>query len=169
MKFRNYCIVVMGNTDKCKSEIEKISEGSLRYVPGRNIVLCTFVSVVSVNELREYFKTFDRNFLLFELDNQTSAFNIKDKSLENDLFGHINEEHFNNLYKMSEELMDEIYNGEKITGHTLGNNRTTTIELEIQTMNNVELQNTMNSILNKGKDNITEEDKRILNLISKKI
>jgi hypothetical protein len=174
---------MVGDISGWKAEIEKIAEEPLRYRPGRNIVICTFVSVASMNELREYFRGYGKNFLLFELDSETSAFNIKDKNAEWDLFGHIDESYNDDLREKSKHLLESIQQQMAFsadTKHRAAQERINKLmaqakekandyESRVEAMSKDELQDTLDEILSKGKDNITEEDKRILNLISKKI
>lgn len=165
--FKNYCIVILGETKNSKLEIEKISEGSIKYVPGRNIILCTFLSILNVGELTEYFKSFDKNFLLFEINNKVSGFNIKDKTIEEQLFGTIHNDYLSELTNMSSEFLDFISKSMDNTGHTKTVNKD--MVHEIDTLSKKEMQTIIDEILNKGVENITKNDKLLLEKISKRL
>ena len=64
MEFKNYCIVVMGNTEGIVLEINKISEkilGSMQ-AKEKGTAIITFTSNAEINELNDYFKECKRNF-----------------------------------------------------------------------------------------------------------
>ena len=67
MKFRNYCVVIMGNTQNVFCEIEKVSETPPNVLDGGGIVVATFSSAIEIKELSEWFKLNNRNFLVFDL------------------------------------------------------------------------------------------------------
>ena len=79
MGFRNYCIVIMGDTDNCLREIEKISEGKIRSLNAKGIVISTFTSNLEVEELDDWFKVNNRSFLVFDLNAKNSGFNFQKK------------------------------------------------------------------------------------------
>ena len=56
MKFRNYCIVVMGDTLGVQAEIQKISETTPNVLDAKGILISTFSSLVELNELKEWFQ-----------------------------------------------------------------------------------------------------------------
>ena len=87
MKFRNYCIVVMGDTLGVQAEIQKISETTPNVLDAKGILISTFSSLVELNELKEWFKENKRSFLIFDLDEESSGFNIMKKNVEDGLFG----------------------------------------------------------------------------------
>ena len=109
MVFKHYCAVFLNPNNNLAKEVTKISEGSIRLMKGKGITLCTFTSVVDINVVNEYFKSYELNFLLFELDDNTSAFNFNDKDKENNLFGFIKDENKSiELENISNNLLDDI-------------------------------------------------------------
>lgn len=103
MMFRNFCIVIMGRTDGIFDEISKISEKILGKMNAKGIMIITFSSVADVKELRDFFKSYDRNFLLFDLDEEFSAYNFLKKDVSFELFGKLP-----NIYSMTDKLHSEL-------------------------------------------------------------
>jgi|LakMenE01Jun11ns_1017448.scaffolds.fasta_scaffold9646310_2 hypothetical protein len=97
MKFRNYCIVVMGDTLGVQAEIQKISETTPNVLDAKGILISTFSSLVELNELKEWFKENKRSFLIFDLDEESSGFHIIKKNVENGLFGFLKNTNTNEL------------------------------------------------------------------------
>ena len=61
MEFKNYCIVVMGDTLGVQSEIQKISETTPNILDAKGILISTFSSIANVDELTEWFKSNKRS------------------------------------------------------------------------------------------------------------
>jgi excinuclease UvrABC helicase subunit UvrB len=97
MKFRNYCIVVMGDTLGVQAEIQKISETTPNVLDAKGILISTFSSLVELNELKEWFKENKRSFLIFDLDEESSGFHIIKKNIEDGLFGFLKNTNTNEL------------------------------------------------------------------------
>jgi hypothetical protein len=97
MKFRNYCIVVMGDTLGVQAEIQKVSETTPNVLDAKGILISTFSSLVELNELKEWFKENKRSFLIFDLDEESSGFNIMKKNVEDGLFGFLKNTNTNEL------------------------------------------------------------------------
>lgn len=87
MKFRNYCIVVMGDTLGVQAEIQKISETTPNILDAKGILIATFSSLAEPNELKEWFKENKRSFLVFDLDEESSGYHIVKKNIHDGLFG----------------------------------------------------------------------------------
>ena len=97
MKFRNYCIVVMGDTLGVQAEIQKVSETTPNVLDAKGILISTFSSLVELNELKEWFKENKRSFLIFDLDEEASGFHIIKKNIEDGLFGFLKTTNTNEL------------------------------------------------------------------------
>ena len=68
MKFRNYCVVVMGDTLGVVQEIEKISDSKPNILDAKGIIIATFTSFVEPSEISEWFTVNNRSFLVFDLN-----------------------------------------------------------------------------------------------------
>lgn len=165
MKFRNYCVVIMGNTDGAKSEIAKICEGDPNVLDAKGILIATFTSFVDPAELTAWFTEHNRSFLVFDLDKENSGFNITKKEIHNGLFGFLNHV---NVDEMNEKFIDSI----AISSETQ-NVKTTTKKInkldpkKIEQMSPKERQNLLNDLIDFGIENLTEEDKNLLPLLAK--
>ena len=177
MKFKNYCMVVMGKTEGFKLEIGKLSEGSPRFLEARGITISTFVSVADVSEISDYFKSLNRNFLIFETDNSVSGFNLNNQKLYEALFGHLNKSFDIELEDMTNKLMDDINETSEI--NTVSGNtyteppraKTSKVKnnnsIDIENMSQSEREELLNTILDKGADKLTNKDRELLDILIK--
>ena len=110
MRFRNYCIVVMGasENESIKKEIEKVSDSKINILDARGIVIGTFTSALSTKELSDFFILNDRNFLLFDLSEENSGFNIIKKDIHEGLFGFLKDLHEDILEDKAAEFLKEV-------------------------------------------------------------
>lgn len=167
MNFKNYCIIIMGETKGCKIEVVKISEDTPRFLEAKGVTIATFLSVAEPGELTEYFKSFNRNFLVFELKKDVSGYNIKDKVIHKMLFGHLD---IGNTFKSYEDktnkLMDEISNNInselKITNDKDTSHINTNKYVVNDSMSKKEIEKLIDTILDKGNENMTDYDKKTL-------
>jgi hypothetical protein len=187
MIFKHYCAVFFNPTDGLNEEISKVCEDAPRAMKGKGISIYTFTSIVETAILTDYFKSYDRNFLLFDLSKDSSGFNFIDKVKENDLFGFLKQtESGKDFEKLSNTLMDDILkyntedtiedNPEPIVNFNKPRAFTTSVsdnELEkflldetIDNMSNEEINNAMNQIIDKGIKNLTDYDKKMLEKLS---
>lgn len=108
MKFRNYCIVVMGNTKDVLAEIIKISEIKPNVLDAKGVLIATFSSIAEPKELTEYFKSCNRNFLIFDLNPENSGFHITKPDINEGLFGFLKEMNEDILNVKFNSLIEEI-------------------------------------------------------------
>lgn len=108
MKFRNYCIVVMGDTKNIVSEIVKIAETKPNVLDARGIVIATFSSVVEPRELTEFFIENNRNFFIFDLNPENSGFHMLKEDVHNGLFGFLDMMGDKVLRNKTNQLISEI-------------------------------------------------------------
>jgi len=182
MIFKHYCAVFFNPTDGLDKEVRKMSEGEPRKISGTGITIYTFTSAVEVKILSEFFKSFNRNFLLFDLDKSASGFNLLDKKKEDDLFGFLNNQPVISEYELlSNMLLDDILNqtmdipnikpilDDEIPDYLLRlkklNNDSDDVSIN-ENMSNLEINEMMNKIIDKGIENLTEKDKKILQKLS---
>jgi hypothetical protein len=160
MTFRNYCIVVIGNTNGVEAEINKVSETKPNFFDAKGLFIGTFSSFMEPSELTEWFIECNRNFMVFNLDEKNSGFNITNKSIHNGLFGFIqsvNVEEITNSF--IESLDDSDYKSK---------NETNKLNAEkIQKMGSSEREELLNNLLDFGLENLTDEDKKLLHLLVK--
>jgi len=172
IKFRNYCMLIMGKTDGCKLEIGKIAEGNPKFLDAKGITISVFLSAAEPGEISDYFKSLNRNFLVFDMDPNVSGYHLTNDKIFDALFGHIKGQYEMELEEMSNRLIDDIKSGNNkiVSGGTNGYNSTessTLIKEEVINMSKDEQSILMNEILDKGVDNMSKLDKEILDILTK--
>lgn len=175
MKFKNFCLVIIGPTKDVKKEIEKISESKPNILDGKGMIIATFTSFVDVNEISTWFTINNRNFLLFELNKETSGYFLTKPDLHNGLFGFLTENtvdltektnNFLNSITNSVNISDIKFSSITTTGEIIVKQNNYT-EQDIEKMTKVEKDNLYNKIIDNGIDNLTDNDKKILTLLCK--
>ena len=176
MKFRNYCIVVMGNTAGVLDEIEKVSDSKPNILDAKGILISTFTSNMEPNELNDWFRLNKRSFLVFDLNPNNSGFFIVKPDIQEGLFGFLKSSNIDFLNEKTMKLLREI----EMTSDTKSNrtnwkepankNRGTVAKItdkDIARMTKEEKDNLFNKIIDNGVENMSEEDKIILQILSK--
>tara|TARA_R110000782_G_scaffold141971_3_gene234680 strand:- start:529 stop:1050 length:522 start_codon:yes stop_codon:yes gene_type:complete len=169
MKFRNYCIVVMGKMGTVKDEIIKIAETKPRYLDATGILMATFASVAEPAELEEFFKKDGRSFFIFDLNKENSAYHLDNLSFNKHLFGDALERE-EKVREMSARIMEEI------SGSTPNINGITEIKgmpkikidpkIVVEDLSPREREDLVNEIFDKGVEKMTKSDKKLLKEIS---
>jgi hypothetical protein len=168
MKFRNYCIVVIGDTKAIYPEIDKVSEGKPNFLDGKGMIIATFTSFMDPSELTDYFTLNNRNFLLFDLNKENSGFFITKKDIHEALFGFLKEMDEEVLKNKSIDFLNVLKSESTITAQTeTVVTKCLVTEKEIENMTKTEKQNLFNKIIDAGVENLTENDKKILDLLVK--
>jgi len=181
MKFRNYCIVFLGKTNGVKLEIGKIADGDPRFLEAKGLTVSTFISVAEPNELSDYFKSLNRNFMLFDMNNKFSGYNLENEKLHKTLFENmVEQDNSNNLEEMSNRLIDDI--NESITGNPFSGSskqfndkirknikdidfKPKPVRIDLDKLSKNQREEMINDILDKGYENFNEYDKKVLNKI----
>jgi hypothetical protein len=178
MKFRNYCVVIMGDTKGVTIEIEKVSDDKPNILDARGIVIATFSSALEPKELTDWFKLNQRSFFVFDLDPENSGYNITKEEIHKGLFGFLDEMNKDILKKRASNLMDAIEDAKIIQE----NSRTFKekgihikrdvrprrfTESEIEDMTPKERETIMNKIIDNGIENMSDYDKKIMPLLVK--
>lgn len=153
MNFNSYYLSVLGDIDlnEVKSSVTKISESDVNYINGTGILLCTFTSAATTNEIKEYLISYNYNFLIFKLKEGDYAANFENEQLYSHLFSNQNE-------KINDVLTNNII--KKINDDNL----ISRLE-KINNMNDDDKIELLDSILDKGKEFWTEDDKKIIDKI----
>ena len=167
MEFKNYCIVVMGDTLGVQSEIQKISETTPNILDAKGILISTFSSIANVDELTEWFKSNKRSFLIFELDNKHSGYNITKKEIHEGLFGFL--EQIDNAL-LSEEFFKNLKYIEikhKLNPIRKELKKPILDEKLINKMSPKERIEMLNRLIDNGLDKLSEDEKKLLPLLAK--
>lgn len=164
MTFRNFCVVIMGQDTKDALQIiNKVTEGEPNFLDAKGILIATFSTFMELNELTDLFKSNNKNFLLFDLNEEYSSFNITKLNIHEGLFGFLN-------------VVNDGYRENK-TKNLLGEITGTTTEFKyvkpefldinkIDMMSAKEKDKLMNILIDKGIENLSEYDKEILDKLA---
>jgi hypothetical protein len=163
MKFRNYCVIIMGNTIGATLEVEKISEGKINVFNPNGILIATFSSVMEPKELNDWFKLNKRTFFIFDLNPESSGFNIQKEEIHNGLFGFLESM---DVDKKTLELLNVVKDSKNIK-KPIKTNKQEITEETISKMTNREKEILFNKLLDNGTENLTDNDKKILPLLVK--
>lgn len=164
MKFKDYCLVIMGDKENVYSDIIKISESRPNYLNAKGIAIITFTSIMDVEEITELFKSSEKNFLLFNLNKSNSGFNFIKPEIHEGLFGFINKDRDEFLTEKSKLLQQEI---EFTSGSTTS--KINEPQLSIDDIPKLTLEEKdfwINSIMDKGVNNLSDYDKKLLDNLS---
>lgn len=163
MKFRNYCVVIMGNTKNALPEIEKISESKVNVLDAKGILIATFSSNFEPCELSDWFKDNNRSFLVFDLSTENSGFNITKTDVHEGLFSFLNDI---NLEEKARDLLHTIEDAKTISKMKKRQTKELTIE-DVMKLTLSEKKEMFDKILDKGANNFTENDKIIMSFLAK--
>lgn len=192
MNFKYFCVVVMGETDGALVEIDKISESKPKVLKSEGILITTFKSAARAKEIESYLTSLNRNFFIFEVGGHNTGYNIMNKMISKDLFSHIEDE-----IKLGEVIpmtpyQEEIIFPKFIEGQEMlsykerveyitnmlddeGYDYLTTedkrfyIDICKEDPNFIEGQQkiVIEQIIDKGYENLSDEDKELLKILSK--
>ena len=162
MKFRNYCIVIMGDTLDVVMEIESIADSKPNVLDAKGVLISTFTSFAEPRELTDFFKQKNRNFLIFDLNSDNSGVNIVKENIHQGLFGFLAANTDDELRQRTQDLIHEL------TSTTVANTvqdeeKPKSILLnDIDDMSQEEREFLLNKLLDKGPDRLSPYDKKIL-------
>jgi hypothetical protein len=133
---------------------------------------------LNIGELTDWFKLSERSFFVFDLDPESSGYNITKKEIHDGLFGFLAIMNKDVLEKRASNLMDAIEDAKIIQENsrkfkqkyvdvkTVVRPRRLT-ESEILDMTPREREEIMNKIIDNGIENMTDYDKKIMPLLVK--
>ena len=186
MKFINYCIIVLNDPGNIRMEINNIADsgGKIKWIESTGIVISTFTSLATPSELSDYFTQYNHNFFLFDLDKDSSGYNLTRKTIEHKLFSHLTDS--TELEDRKNRLMEEINETSNIkpiistdSGSTINdipelnikvNSRHIKSESVIlinDSMNKKDITFMVDELLDKGIKNLTDADKIRFSQLSK--
>ena len=172
MKFKNFCLVIMGNSVGVVKEIEKISESKPNILDAKGMIIATFTSFVDVNEISTWFTLNNRNFLIFELNKDTCGYFISKPELHNGLFSFLTESDKDLKAKTNEFLNSVTKNVTDIEYKDVQakigeSNKNQITEKDISKMTKEEKDDLYNRLIDNGVEKLTDNDKKILTLLCK--
>lgn len=144
----------MENTKGILHELEEVTLDTPSFINAKGIFLSTFTTNKTIGELKKFFKFKKRNFLMFEIDEATSAYHFLNEKLENGLF----------MFAEIEKDNDDVWDGINVLGNKDMDSEIT--EKSILKMTKEEKEEKLNELIDKGVENLTDEEKNILNLLA---
>lgn len=165
MRFRNYCLVVIGDVKGIKNEIRKVAEGSPRYMDAKGMIITTFRSTATPSELKDYFKLNRRSFMIFDLNDEVSGAFINNVEIHKHLFNYIEKGGEEKLDKMSRKLLRDIE--QTNSGTSVDSKIEVVKEIDVDELSEEEIQKAIRELLDKG-DDMTDNDKKTLEELLKK-
>jgi hypothetical protein len=193
-KFSNYCLIVLSNIERIKEDILKVAEFTKpHYLDATGLLIATFTSIMSPQELTEYFQDDDidgRSFMLFELNKDVSGVYMDNPEYHQHLFEYlINRE--NTLKSLGDKLIEDITNSgdtkefnndekskrrvervfEEITKKNKKGYKKPPVndipDVDVDKLTSKEKTNMINDLIDKGIDNLSKKEYDLLNLLSK--
>lgn len=161
----------MGDTKDILHEIIKVSETKPNTLDAKGVFIATFTSNIEPRELSDYFKLNNRTFLIFDLSPDSSGFHFMKEEINEGLFGFLRDMGADNLKQKTRDLIEQI-SSTTVTNKTLRirdgrklNEGGILIE-DIDKMSLEERNNLMNKLIDKGPENLSEYDKKILDRLA---
>jgi hypothetical protein len=153
---KNYCLILLGIENHSIDDILRISETTPNTITydSQDVIVTTFSSYLNIREVTEYIKSYNINFFIFEINNKNFGRNVLDIEMDNELFGFIDgpstyTPKSNSFNNEDIELIRKSFNNVKPK-----------IKFDIEDLYDEEdVEETINTILDKGYKNITEKDK----------
>jgi len=177
MELTCYCIVIIGNNDNVLREIKSVSEMGPNSINHTGLLIATFTSFFTANELDSLFRSFDRNFLIFNLNSDDSRFNITQEHINKALFGFLKDGLVSEVGERTEELLKAIKMSSDTTDFTHMIENASVVDItkptiefsisDLEKLSSKDKELMLNNILDKGIENLSEKDKIIMGLLSK--
>lgn len=170
MKFRNYCIVALGDVDGILPLISKISETEIRKLAQTGVLICTFSSVVEAAEIKELIDGDKRTFFVFEVGADNTSYKIGREEIHNQLFSFIEEGGGELLGLMTNRLINDIKStNDSQSGVTIGKSSIEDEIADVSKLTKVQKQKEIDILLDKGLDNLSEKEREFLDLLTKNL
>ncbi len=160
---RSYCLVGFRDVENIKEDLIFLSESNPNYVGGRGILISTFTSTLHIIEIEEFLNMKERSFIIFEMTPGFFSASLKDKRLQQILFGGKIDNSNVFSFKMEENLREYI--------ETLKEDMAPDLKLQKDNSNQLEdiptLDDLLDKINDKGVKNLTEKEIKLLKKYSK--
>lgn len=178
MNFKNYCIIGLVSKKSLIEDIERMSEYEPNvFNPNSGaLLIATFTSAQNSKELTDYFLNKNKNFFLFELNDETSGFAIDNDDIYTGLFGFLKDLDMKVLNERAKDMVQEIQFDDVTTSAATANTKTRfqtnsiikgLSDKDIAKMNSDQKNDLMNEIIGKGVNKLTKSDKELLVKLSK--
>jgi len=174
LNFNNYYLTMFGELDEIDSVISLIdflSEVNFEYKLGDDYFIATFSSFLGLKELEDLFRGFRSDYVLTEIGDKF-VYGFLNKKVQDKLFGLIYNEN-KKISDITNKLIEDITEPFLTSKDEKPNNkakprRQKRLKSEYyKNLSKKEKEEMINNILDKGFDNISDYDRRVLLIISK--
>ena len=163
MMIKSYCLIGLGDTEGIKEDVTFVSESTANYVCGKGLLIATFTSTLHITEIEEFLNMNERSFIIFEMTPGFFSASLKDRRLQQILFGGKIDNSNVFSFKMEENLREFI--------ETLKEDMAPDLKLQKDISNQLEDIPTLDDLLDKindiGVKNLTEKEIKLLKKYSK--
>jgi len=162
MEFNNYCLLILGNVEKVEDTLKTITEKEIKFVVGKGFFISTFLSLLTPEEIKNCFCGEESSVIVFNLSSEYSSVELSDKDRQDYLFKEIFEngqisniltENYNSMLRFDREKNDSFISKR--------------INYKVDDMDKETIKKMINEIIDKGVENLTKEDKELLDLLTK--
>jgi len=166
MVFKDYCIILMANTLGGLDEINRVSKTIHGFIDAKGVLMVTFTTNISLDNLKTFFQDKNRNFFIFDLDEKSSAVSLVSNTKHDTLFGFLSS---TNKFERSLDIDSFIINSDKnievkeaevITSKLNKLNKN-----EIEEMSPSDKQKKLDELIEFGLEKLSEHDKNLLRLL----
>lgn len=162
MNLESYLLVSLGAIDGIKEDLLEISEGHPKYINAKNVFMCTFKSGLSCNEIKAFLDTVKgRTFFISVIDKKTLSVSLGSEKFDEHLFsGYIDFIKGVDITDLQDPSNEGMFSG--TTTDTPTFKVFNANETKIRAMTDTEVKESIDLLLDKGYENLTEEDKDLL-------
>lgn len=171
--FKNYCLTIFGDLSEIHSVISLVDflhEVNFEYKIGDDYFISTFSSFLNIKELEDLMKGFKNNFTLVEITDNFS-FSFSDKTSQDEIFGLSYTDNKKNE-DITNNILDDITDGTSRSKTKNPNKKSKLVKQKrrkseyYKNLNKKEKEEIVNNILDKGFNEISDYDRRVLSIIS---
>lgn len=181
INFRHYYLTMLGDLEEIDSIVSLLNfihEVNLEYQLEEGFLVCSFSSILSRKEIGALLEDFKDDFILVEVSDNIS-WNFKNGKLDDNFFNNLDTED-TDLKDITNKLIDEISKNSKNETHAFDINKDFLKNFRkkekqrsfksdyYKNLSKKEKEEMINKILDKGLENITDYDRRVLSIIIEK-
>lgn len=167
MKLKNYCLIAFVKQkaiQSIKDDLLELANTPPRYVSTEEYLLASFSSTFEAVEIKNYINQISgRIFFIYECNEASSASNLP-PGIEKHLFGNID-------MKTNVNLSFTTVGAEKEEGSPemqVATGNTESVTVDVDSLSASERMEMINDLFDKGLENLNDEDRKLLDILSRK-
>ena len=110
MFLRSYCLIGLGDTEELKEDLSYISETSVNYLSGTEMIISTFKTTFKIGEIENFLQTHERTFIMFEMTPGFFSAVLNNDKFQQALFGGVVDNKNHTSFIVEEDLKEFIDN-----------------------------------------------------------